>query len=152
MTDNDAVGELFLLFDEGLDVGREVFVATLSGMWRLAVIPQVLRWRTRSRSGSKRKGKRDDGKPNGGESRTTVMMSRSIRFAIPLARLLQFCLLPNKPCSTTTGARDEPEGAACFSDESVTDGVGVAAAYARRAAAGAPAPGRRTRAAERSIA
>lgn len=65
----------------------------------------------------------------GGVRRTRVMISRSRRCAIPFARLLQFCLLPNKPCRTMTGAweeeDDDDKGAACFSDESRT-GSGVA--------------------------
>lgn len=46
-------------------------------------------------------------------------MSRPSRWASPFARLRQFCLLPKRPCRTTSGGFDE-SAAACFSDASRT--------------------------------
>jgi len=59
-------------------------------------------------------------------------MSRSSLTAMPFARLRQFCLLPYSPCSTTSGARDEPEPAdgACFSNDSST-GTGAVTSVRR---------------------
>lgn len=115
---DDAVVKLLFFLDERLDIGCEVFVRALFDVRRVSMIPQVLLRRclvSTSETSGKEKWK-------GEVVLTRVKTSRPSFVAMPFARLLQFCLLPYKPWSTTRGAfEDDPlPFGSCDSNESLT--------------------------------